>query len=731
MIAIIWLVMVLLAGWKTAGFIFPQYSLLKKQPAIEGEYASDTNFSVFNMLFRSSAAIWLGLVPLSWLTYGLAVFLAAILPASVHPLAIANPILLVGGYGILLTPVLKRFAARASCRFQPSSTPQADDYDQSVLISLSRSITRKSQRFFLITALVWLVFAAWLMTMTFHQDGAWIRAGYSVFSDFAPHTALIRSFAQGRNFPTQYPHFANDGIAYHFMFFFLSGNLHYLGLPVDWSINIPSILGLFSFCLLLGTLAVQLTGRKATYLLAPSLLFLRSSMAFWTHLRDLIIEYGWSLSGWRSILSVIWHQSVFIGQTPRDDWGLWGINVYANQRHFLPGLAAALLVILFFLPDLEKNLRSWTGWKNNFFSKKSWQLPEKTGRRQLWLMLIFCCLLPYFHGSATVALMLVLAFMAIFSQNRLAYVLTGFVTLLAAFIQSAVFAGHVARVVEPAFYFGFISPDRSWLGIIQYVLEMSGLSLPLWLAVWIISRRQTKPLLIAFIMPGIFAFTVSLTPDVTVNHKYIMISLALMNIFIADLLIRLWHFGRDAHIAQPSPSKPPTCQFLTEKIPLTRCLSRTAAVMLAIMLMITGVQEIVIVRNINQNTVSINQDSELVRWISQNTKPDAVFVTAPHHFHEFFLSGRFAWLGHSYYAWSAGHDTARRQEQMAWLLAGGDGDLVSLQAMIRGSHLDYLLIDDALRQHPDFDLNEVYFSNHFEIVAEFPLIENSIIYRLR
>jgi len=41
----------------------------------------------------------------------------------------------------------------------------------------------------------------------------------SVFSDFAPHLAVIRSFSFGSNFPTEYPHFADGTIRYHFLFF--------------------------------------------------------------------------------------------------------------------------------------------------------------------------------------------------------------------------------------------------------------------------------------------------------------------------------------------------------------------------------------------------------------------------------------------------------------------------------------------------------------------------------
>lgn len=687
MIALLWLALAWLAGRRWLKLMLGDAAALLQRPETSPWPA---------IIFRSASALWAGVLPMAWLTYLLAWFFAAVLPDTIHPLLIVNPLLMTGLAVWLIWPYMRKKAA-----LQISS-------GWSRLIFVIRD---RTSLIYLLPLLLWLLLAGLTMLGTFYQDGTLYRAGVSVFSDFAPHTALVSSFSQGQNWPTEYPHFANDGISYHFIFFFLCGNLNYLGLPLDWAINLPSILGLLSFCVLLGLLAVQLTGRRATFLLAPLLLFCRSSFAFFTWMGDLIRQFGSEPSSWPLIFRAMLSQDVYIGNTTNDSWGLWGVNVYANQRHLLPGLAIALIVIFLFLPDLKDGLARRPTFRQLLISRDFWQVRGHDGWRRMGAALLLCLLLPYFHGSVLVALLLILIGIAVFSTNRMAFVIVGAGSFLSALLQSWFFAGQASAAVSPAFFFGFIAPDKSPGGILLYMLEMSGILLPLIVLVFWLHGRRRKVLLASFLLPLVFALTVSLTPDVTVNHKLIMISFAFCNIYIADLLVRLWGARKSAS--------------------LTKVLSRIFAIFLTIMLLITGVQEMVILRNISQRTVAIDSASPLVVWIEQNTAPASVFVTAPYHYNAFYLSGRSTWLGHAYYAWSAGHDTMNRLSEEQWLLTGCGGDLDAVRDLVKTADLDYLLIDNTLREHSEFSIDEAFFREHFTIAAEFPQLGNAVIIDLR
>ena len=109
-----------------------------------------------------------------------------------------------------------------------------------------------------------LVFITWIMFYVFYVYKDTLYMGYTVYGDYAPHTAMMRSFSRGNNFPTEYPHFGGQDVKYHFMFQFLTGNLEYLGLRIDLAYNLLSILALWGFLVLLYLLAVRVTdSRKA------------------------------------------------------------------------------------------------------------------------------------------------------------------------------------------------------------------------------------------------------------------------------------------------------------------------------------------------------------------------------------------------------------------------------------------------------------------------------------
>ena len=711
MTALIWLAFSIWAGWQLSRLLIGDSSDLLRRSAgssaaaaffctEKATSAADAPFkftpSLPLFLFRISSAIWLGILPMTWLTYMMAAFLAPLLPQTIHPLLIVNSLVLLSLAALIIFSLVRRLQRDRKSNEWPS---------------LVRSLQKSENLFFLAVLAVWLVFGTWLMTSTFYQEGSFLRAGYSVFSDFAPHTALVSSFSKGQNWPTQYPHFANDGISYHFMFFFLCGNLNYLGLPLAWAINLPSILGLVTFCLLLGSLALLLTGKRLSFFLAPLMFFCRSSMAFLTWLKDLAAGSNVWLTlkaVWQAMLT----QTSFIGNTVHDDWGLWGINVYANQRHFLPGLSLVLITCFLFLPDLQAGLKIKKRWRN-WFKPDTWLVKDLSARRRLLAAILIVTLMPYWHGSALVGLMLILLPIAVFSINRLSFLLTALAAVISTLLQSWFFTGQAMRVIHPAFFFGFLADPRTVPGVFSYLLEMCGLALPLLIVAFFLPGWRRKILIAAFCLPLVFALTVSLTPDVTVNHKFIIMTLAFSNIYLADLLLRIGGTAKSRHLAH-----------------ISRIMRVLAAVLLSVLLMITGFEEIIIVKNINKNTVAMDLNSPLAAWIEQNTSTDAIFVTAPYHYHAFFLSGRYAWLGHAYYAWSAGHDTAARWKQEVWLLSGGGGNLKAVEDLVRQESLDYLILDDNLRLRDDLTVDEAFFDDHFTLVAEFPDLGQMKIYAL-
>ena len=684
MIALSSLLLAFLAGWYMVRRLVAQPEQLISIFGLPAATAA-----ALGPWFSAASALIVGLQVTTIAVYVLAVLAQLILPTGIYPLLPANLIVSLFIICLLYRDWRINSAVLPAKRWTGWHLT-ADQF--------------QSQRLFFIACACFCIYGSWLAFYTFSQTGAFVSAGYSVFSDFAPHTALVSSFAKGRNFPAGYPHFAGDGIAYHFLFYFLCGNLHYLGLPISWAINLPSVLTLVAFCVLLGILAVAVTRERVSFLLAPFLMFFRSSFAFLTRLRDL-----WQQPDARfaTVLREILTAREYIGDTPNDSWGLWGLNVYANQRHLLFGFSAMIMVLLLFLPfvrpvsRLSPSMPSAESTSNLSRIRYDWLVPVRD-RPKVFLALIISVLLPYFHGSALIGLLAVLCGLALFSRARLAHAAVCLAAVLSAVVQGRLFRSG-GSFIAPRLLFGFILEDRSFAGIIAYLFEMSGLVLPLALITAILIPVNRR-LLFAFSLPLVFGLTVALTPDVTVNHKYLIMTFALCGCLVAGLLIRLWK--RKSRL---------------------RILRRGLAIILLITLTATGMMELIVFRNLNMFKLTARTDSPMSVFVENNTPPQSVFVTGPLHYHALLMTGRQIYFGHAYYAWSAGHDTFERERQVRWFLAAADEDLAAIDSFVRSEGVDYLMIDDELRRHPEFSVNEAFFRENYLTVASIPETANLVI----
>jgi hypothetical protein len=250
---------------------------------------------------------WFFLLPssfaLGWMLSGWLAYMSAWLIPSTHPAATGGTITL------CVMPVAAFLLRRHTDR---SSSGNDQEW---------------SWEYFLL-ALSVLSFALFLCCSTFAgSDGGWIISR-PVWSDFIAHTAMVRSFSLGSNVPAEYPFFAGPGIHYHFLFYFACAVLESFGLPLEWSINLPSALCLSALLMVIAHISAMLSGKRTAAALAVFLFVFPGSLKFLDFFRTLP-DFGP-----HSILQSLTGSPGFIGSAPYDDWGLWALNVYANQRHF-------------------------------------------------------------------------------------------------------------------------------------------------------------------------------------------------------------------------------------------------------------------------------------------------------------------------------------------------------------------------------------------------------------
>ena len=514
-----------------------------------------------------------------------------------------------------------------------------------------------------------LAFLTWIMFYVFYIKDGILYSGFTVYGDYAPHTAMMRSFSLGDNFPTQYPHFGGEDVKYHFMFQFLVGNLEYLGIRIDIAYNMLSVFALLGFLMMLYSIARRLTGSGAAGVVTVALFFFRSSFTFfrylWEHLRA------------GDLLKTLAENTSFIGYTPNEDWGLWNFNVYLNQRHLAFGLLIAALVLWYYLDLVEagcSHSEKGLAWmKNRLFSAEAWKMRNPEGALAAGLAL---GLTAFWNGAAVIGGLLILLGFAVFSDGKLDYLATAVTAVLFSVLQSKVFIRGSA--VEAGFYWGFISEDKSPAGVLWFLIQMSGiffagavLLLPL------LKKRLHRVLTVSCLFPVVFAFCFSLTPDITVNHKYIMISYAFLAVLWAGVLTGLWK-RKDGSRRSAA------------------VIRRAAAVLLAVCLTATGIYDFVVILRNNGpgHRVTVNMESTLTDWLAEHLDSEDLLLTPEYSMSETTMSGVMMYLGWPYYAWSAGYDTYGRAQKAVEIYTSEDP--AAVDRLVKEEKITYILFEEGM-----------------------------------
>jgi hypothetical protein len=524
------------------------------------------------------------------------------------------------------------------------------------------------------------ILASLLMWTTFFVKNDQLYVGASVFSDFSPHIGMIRSFSAGNNFPTMYSHYSGEDIRYHFLFQFMVGNLEYLGLRLDYAFNIPSIIIFVAAFMVLYTVAVKISGKRAVGYVTCLLFAFRSSESLFTFLSQVPKGEG--------IFKALSDNKEFIGYTPNENWGLWNLNVYCNQRHLAFSITVMLILIILFLPNIYdrfkipgQNIKAW------FFTKEAWI----SGNIRLAIASgILLGLIAFWNGAVLIAALAVLFVIGISAKRRSELVIMAVIAISLAYLQARFFIK--GNSISPKFYFGFISENPTLFGSFDYLKKLLGLLPFILFAAFLVDSSVKRYLMAAFTLPLVIAFTLSVTVDVTVNHKYIMLSVMLLNILAADFLINLF-IKRDYWF-------------------------KIGCVIIIVSLTGTGIYDFITVLRKNQpdTAVVLNLDDKLTKWIEDNSDSKDIFLTSNYALNQVVLGGAMLFQGWQYYAWSAGYNTEARDEQVKLMYEADDPS--ELKSLVNQNNIRFIIIDHDNRISEGYELNEENIRNTYAVVYQ-------------
>ena len=587
-------------------------------------------------------AFGVGMLAFGWVTYLIA--WAASAAGADKPLIYGNLLTMAAGAVFLLGIYIQR-------------------YRKNKRIFTDKGLVEDKQLFWkeLIFFSVLFVFLTWLMFYVFYIKDGILYSGFTVFGDYAPHTAMMRSFSLQNNFPTQYPHFGGQDVKYHFMFQFLVGNLEFLGLRLDIAYNSVSVFALLGFLMVLYSIARRVTGSGKAGALTVVFFFFRSALTFfqflWEHLRT------------GDLIQVLQENTSFIGYTTNEDWGLWNFNVYLNQRHLAFGLLIVALVLWMYLDWVEQGCRhkekGLVWFRNRLFSKEAWKCRYVENALAAGLLI---GMTSFWNGAAVIGGLLILMGFAVCSDGKLDYLITAVTAVVFSVLQTRLFMK--GSSVEAAFQWGFIAEDKSAAGVLWYLIQMSGIFFVGALVLFFFYKKWLqRAVLVSCLFPLVFAFCFSLTPDITVNHKYIMISYAFLAMFWAGAVCLLFR---------------------------KKWQGRILAAVLTVCLTITGIYDFVIIVRDNGpgHRVTVNTNSSLTDWLAQNLDSRDLILTPEYSISEVTMAGVMMYLGWPYYAWSAGYDTYGRAENAKEIYTSRDPERV--KSLVQQERITYILFEEGM-----------------------------------
>ena len=157
--------------------------------------------------------------------------------------------------------------------------------------------------------------------------------------------------------------------------------------------------------------------------------------------------------------------------------------------------------------------------------------------------------------------------MAIFSESRLLYLAVAVFAVGSSYAQTLAFSGGYSNVVSFKFDPGFILSNPSFTDLVRYLYIVTGLTIILAIVfavtVLIVDIVRKKPIyrflmFLCALNPMIFAFLFQVTLEKLANHKFIQVSLILLDVFVAALIANLFFIPLKIRKAQDAEAYDPS-----------------------------------------------------------------------------------------------------------------------------------------------------------------------------
>lgn len=598
--------------------------------------------------------------------------------STVAPVALAD--------GDRLEPVIRRFPTRIGQRWEGVPGRIGNLSGSRIGASVAQVLGHARDHFsplpvivFSIIFLVWAQF--WRYAVTYTPDLTISTTHLS--ADWPLHLGDIASMVYGDNLPMEAPRFAGETYSYHYLATFTAAVITRLGVLPGYALAFHSLLGL-SFCLLcLYAFARRLFRRTGAAVLGTLIFFLGGSFAW------LLTVQKFNASGdlWHTIRYEAWD----FGGYDRDGMFAWNqVLSYPilAQRAFIYGIPLFLLILTLL----------WLGLRRNH-------------RRLFIVAALVTGMLPYANGSVTLALPMIVPFLAIlFPVRRLgptplswiraypfvSWLVYGVITIVLVLPQVYLQQGSDASGLELHWAPGWnlrtgtdVGADPWWWYAVKnfgYLLVLIPLGFLLRNALTSASRR----LLLAIMPLFPIAQLVTFQPLQGDNAKLVALWYLAGALVAAAAIAELWRRSRSA-------------------VPRVFLLGMTTS------LLLTGI--LIHIELIAQDgRIGLAREDEIAvgERVRNEIPPHAIFAVGQWRTNPvLMIGGRSILVGWSLHVWPHGYDATEREAALREIMQYGP----DAEADIARYGVDYVAITPA--EVEDYDANpDVYAANYPLVIEE-------------
>ncbi len=490
-------------------------------------------------------------------------------------------------------------------------------------------------------------------------SGLWVGQ-INLYGDMVLHLAWINSFAWGQNFPPQNPIFAGGAASYPFLADLISGLILRLGLPLTWSVALPTIFFLLVFIAAFYQFSFKLTHNRQIAYLSLFLFFFSGGLGFWYFFQDLSL----------SRLPLV----DFLTHLPRNytdmkEIGFWWINSLTAflfpQRTFLLALPLAILIL------------------NEILFKK-----------RFFLAGLLTGFLFFVHPHSTLAISFFFIILMILNFKPKRAWLTAFPAFFLpagalSLLVSFLFFTQVAGIQQNLhFKAGWMAGQE---GPIVFWFKNAGLFLPLFLISLGYTYRRDHTLakiglgaLVLFLVPNLIIFQAW---DFD-NSKILVYWLLLGSILVSWFLIKvLWQGG------------------IFKKI---------VFLFLVFLLTFSGFLEVfrVFFPTVSQYQIFNKDDLLAAEFVKTNTPTHSIFLTGTYHNQFVILSGRPLFMGFPGWLWSYGIKYQPREQDGKLIYQGGK----AARPLLEKYQINYVVIGQFEKEQ--MAANEAFFKKNFPLVYQ-------------